>query len=357
MSLNRVLFAGGGTGGHVYMAVAVAQALKERSSGIDLLFAGTEQGLEARILPPLGFNLRTIEIGGLKNVGLRRLVTTGLQLIPSIVQSLRIVREFRPSLVVGVGGYSSGPLVLATRMLRIPALLLEPNVLPGFTNRLLRRWCQGAAVAYEETARWFGKKARITGIPIREQFFSVPDLAPHEGPLEVLVFGGSQGSRPINELVVAAAHNLSADRFSLVHQTGPRDFERISREYSSLRFPVEVVPYIDDMPLRFEAADLIISRSGASTIAEITAAGRPSILIPFPHAADDHQKKNAEALESRGAAILFEQVGSDPSQLAAKLVELDSQRERLAEMGKKSRSLAKPNAVARIIQLMEETVC
>jgi UDP-N-acetylglucosamine--N-acetylmuramyl-(pentapeptide) pyrophosphoryl-undecaprenol N-acetylglucosamine transferase len=350
------MFAGGGTGGHVYMSVAVAQELKNRSEDFEVLFAGTAEGLESRILPPLGYRLETIRIGGMKRVGFRRLIQTLAQLPTSLLASLRIVRSFRPNIVVGLGGYSSGPPVLAARLLGIPSLLIEPNVYPGFANRLLRPVVRGAAVAFDETARWFGGKAEVTGVPVRREFFRVREHDFSRHPLTALVFGGSRGSRPINRIVVEALPHLPRGDIRLIHQTGPEEHPAVEAAYRAAGWDAEVVPYITDMPSSFDRADLLICRAGASTIAEITASGRPALLIPFPHAADDHQRRNARTLEAHGAALLLDQEKTTGAVLARSAVDLALDRPRLARMAVKSAELGKPAAADRIIDLMEDLV-
>ncbi len=336
------------------MAIAIAQQLKMRQPGIDTLFAGTEEGLESRIVPSLGFKLETIKIGGLKKVGALRKLRTLFQLPLSFSSSLRIIRRFSPQVVVGVGGYSSGPVVLAACLLRIPTLIIEPNVYPGFANRVLSRFAGRAAVAFEETAGWFGRKAHVTGVPVRSAFFEVPAEGTPGTPPTLLVYGGSRGSHPINKLIVAALPFLSPEQVSIIHQTGPEDYEDVSTRYQDIGFPAEVLPYIDNMPKYFAKADLLLCRAGASTVAEITAAGKPAILIPFPHATDDHQRKNAEALAVRGAAVLVHQESTDGPQLATAIQELATEPERLISMSTESRKLAKPGATNTIVDLMEE---
>lgn len=333
------------------MAVALAEELAQR--GTDVLFAGTREGLESRILPPLGFRLETIRVGGLKNVGTVRFLKTTLQLPGSLLQSFSILRRYRPSLIVGVGGYSSGPLIAAGRMLRIPSLILEPNVLAGFTNRLLRPIVTAAAVAFEETAAWFGPKARVTGIPVRRGFFEIPPGNFDHVPLRLLVFGGSRGSRPINRLVCEALAELPEDRVHIVHQTGPGEYDEVARAYAG-RGQARVVPYIEKMAKEFKDSDLIVSRAGALTVAEIAAAGRPAILIPFPHAADDHQRRNAEAMESRGAALLMVQAECSGALLARTILSLEEDRNRLAAMAAAARRHGKPDATISILSLMEK---
>lgn len=351
---SRVLFAGGGTGGHVYMAIAVARELKRRDPSVEILFAGTAEGLESRIVPEQGYLLRTIRIGGLKNVGVKRLVTTILQMPGALLASLRIVREFSPSTVVGVGGFSSGPLVAAARLTGVPALLIEPNAHPGFANRLLARFCQAAAVAFDESAAWFGRKAHVTGVPIRQEFFSVETIPSPDSRLRVLIFGGSRGSHPINMAVLESLPYLAEAPLSLVHQTGPADFAAVKEAYRKHAVDAEICDYIHNMPQAFSKADVVLSRAGASTIGEITAAGKPAILIPFPQAADDHQTKNAEALARRNAAILLHQKDVTGQGLADRILDLQQNPQRLAEMSGASRTLAHPGATQKIVSLLEE---
>jgi UDP-N-acetylglucosamine--N-acetylmuramyl-(pentapeptide) pyrophosphoryl-undecaprenol N-acetylglucosamine transferase len=352
--IARILFAGGGTGGHLYMAIAVAQTLRDANPASQFLFVGTPEGLEARIVPQQGYALETIQIGGIKNVGIRRLAQTAVQLPMSLLQSLRIVSGFRPDAVLGVGGYASGPVVLAAFLRRIPTVIIEPNVEPGLANRLLRPLVDRIAVAFEETAARLGAKALITGVPIREEFFTIRDHEFNRDPLTVLVFGGSRGSRPINQLVSSALPLLKRESIHLIHQTGPADYEGVRDNYRKADLQAEVLPYIDDMPGCFARADLIVSRSGASTVAEITAAGRPALLIPFPHAADDHQTKNARALETRGAAIVMVQKTASGEALAAQLSELAHDRGRLSRMADASRDANRPGATRAVIRLLEE---
>ena len=353
---KRVLFAGGGTGGHVFMAVAIARSLRDRDPDVAIRFVGTPGGLENRILPSLGIDLDTLEIGKLKRVGLMKVVSTVLQLPGSLWKARRILRSFSPSVVVGLGGYSSGPVVLVAAWTGVPSLLIEPNSHPGLTNRLLARWVDRAAVAFQESGRWFGSKARLTGIPVRKEFYEIEEVRVSPGPLRVLVFGGSQGSQAINTLVCEALPFLSPESVRLTHQTGPADYSRVKQCYDSQSFPGEIVPFINTMPGYFKHADLIVSRAGASTVAEIAAAGRPSILIPFPYATDDHQRKNALALKSQNAALVLEQDTVSGEELAEMLSSLAAERELLCGMSGASRELSRPDSVDRINQVIDELV-
>ena len=352
--LNRVIFAGGGTGGHNYMAVALAEELKKHNPDAQILFVGTRTGLESNVLPTKEISLENICIGGLKNVGILKTLRTLLQLPGSLLQSRKIVKRFSPSLVVGLGGYSSGPVVLASKCLGFPALLIEPNIQPGFTNRLLLHWADGAAVAYQETFAKFGSKCRVTGIPIRPAFHKINSKISRKGPLRILIFGGSRGSRAINNLVCEALPFLSSDCVSIVHQTGPYDYSKVKENFRQTNIEVEPIKFIQDMPKRFSDTDLIIARSGALTLAEITASGRASILIPFPQATDNHQIKNAKTLSDRRAALVLIEENTNGRKLAHLIMELEKNRERLISMARSAKVLAQPESVHKIIKFMQE---
>jgi UDP-N-acetylglucosamine--N-acetylmuramyl-(pentapeptide) pyrophosphoryl-undecaprenol N-acetylglucosamine transferase len=352
----RILFAGGGTGGHIYMALAIADCILSSTPSTKVLFAGATEGLESQIVPRSGYQLETIDIGGLKSVGIKKTLMTFFQLLPGMFKASRIVRDFNPSIIVGVGGYASGLFMLAGRLKQIPLLLIEPNAYPGMTNRIVARWVDKAVVAYEETARWFGEKATLSGIPVRKEFFDIAPVTDAQGPLRLLVFGGSRGSVPINTLVCEALPHLDQESVKIVHQTGLADYDRVNGLYAEQNFPAEIMEYIEDMPFYFAWADLIISRSGASTIAEITASGRPALLIPLPHATDDHQRKNAEALSARGAARLLDQYRSSGQTLADEIQKLGKDRRLLVGMAASSRSLSKPTSTLEIAKIVERVV-
>ncbi|MFB3902469.1 MAG: undecaprenyldiphospho-muramoylpentapeptide beta-N-acetylglucosaminyltransferase [Acidobacteriota bacterium] len=352
--LRRVLFAGGGTGGHVFMAVALAQELKRLDPDGEVLFVGTRQGLEARLVEPLGFRLETVRIGGLNRVGVTRALATLFRLPFTVLHGARIVRRFAPSVIVGVGGYSSGPVVLGGKLAGFPSVVIEPNAYPGLANRLLARWVDAAAIAFEEAAAQFGAKARMTGIPIRREFFSANTRIADNGSLRVLVFGGSQGSRPINTLMCEAIKWLPENRVEIVHQTGKADYERVKSAYDDAGRKAEVVEFIYEMPQMFARTDLIIARAGASTVAELTAAAKASIIIPFPKAADDHQRRNARALERRHAAVVLEQEKTTGKELAETILKLEMDRQELRRMSAASKQLARPDSVEQILQLMSE---
>jgi UDP-N-acetylglucosamine--N-acetylmuramyl-(pentapeptide) pyrophosphoryl-undecaprenol N-acetylglucosamine transferase len=351
-----IVIAGGGTGGHLYPGIAVARELLRRHPDTRIAFAGTAQGIEARVVPREGFTLDMLRSSGLKGKSLRHRLR-GAALVPlGLIDSLRIIAARRPDLVIGVGGYSSGPVVLAAALRGIPTMLLEQNAVPGLTNRLLARVVRAAAVTFESTRRFFGAKAFVSGNPVRPEF-----LAPVEPTGEsaaygdasgvgILVFGGSQGAHAINLAMVEAAPQLAAggQRLRLAHQTGERDLEMVRAAYRRAGLQAEVEPFFYDMGTRLRQADLIVCRAGATTLAEITAAGRPAILIPLPTATDDHQRRNAEALATAGAAELLLQAEASGATLARRMLTLVGDRPARERMAQAARSLARPDA-ARVI--------
>jgi len=346
----RAVLAGGGTGGHVIPALAIAHELRDLYSA-EVVFIGTSRGIENRLVPAAGFELRLVEVGALKKVSLAKRVATMTALPTAIFRSRKILREFRPDVVIGVGGYASGPAMLAAAISRIPTLAFEPNVVPGLANRIMAPIVSSAAVHFEETRRYF-RRCQVTGVPVRRAFFNLPPK-PAESPPTLLVFGGSQGAHAINEAVMNAVAALSerVPGIHLVHQTGERDYNDAQAAYLRSQAQAEVFSFIEDMPGMFGRADLLVCRSGASTVAEVTAAGKPAIFIPFPHAADNHQMRNAEALERAGAAVLIAEKDLTSERLVDAVRELLGDPARLARMSEASRKLSHPDA-ARQIALM-----
>jgi UDP-N-acetylglucosamine--N-acetylmuramyl-(pentapeptide) pyrophosphoryl-undecaprenol N-acetylglucosamine transferase len=365
----RVLIAGGGTGGHVIPALAIARELRD-AHGAEVRFVGTARGLETRLVPEAGFPLELIQVGQLKNVSLATRLRTLFDLPLGVMRCVELLRRFKPDVVVGVGGYASGPAMMAAILLRVPTVAFEPNAVPGLANRLVGRWVSAAAVNFEETRRYFSA-ARVTGIPVRHEFFEIAPLPetervraslayipPDEGPApspRLLVFGGSQGARVFNDVVPRIVRRLLeyVPGLTILHQTGPKQAKSTEEAYrASGADPSRwaVAAYLDDMPKRFADADLILCRSGASTVAELAASGRPAVLVPFPGAADDHQMKNAEAFARVRAAELRVQDADDLMEgfLESDLSGLLLNRERLAEMGRRARGLAHPEAVQEI---------
>ncbi|MFI5090929.1 MAG: undecaprenyldiphospho-muramoylpentapeptide beta-N-acetylglucosaminyltransferase [Terriglobales bacterium] len=346
----RAVLAGGGTGGHVIPALAIAHELRDLYSA-EVMFIGTSRGIENRLVPAAGFGLRLVEVGALKKVSIVRRFRTMTALPAAIFRSRKILSEFRPDVVIGVGGYASGPAMLAAAISRIPTLAFEPNVVPGLANRIMAPIVSSAAVHFEETRRYF-RRCQVTGVPVRRAFFNLPSK-PAGSPPTLLVFGGSQGAHAINAAVMNALAALSEQvpGIQLVHQTGERDYNDAQAAYLRSQAHAEVFPFIEDMPGMFARADLIVCRSGASTVAEVTAAGKPAIFIPFPHAADDHQLRNAEALERAGAAVLIAEKDLSSERLVDVVRELLGDPARLARMSEASRKLSHPDA-ARQIALM-----
>lgn len=352
MKPMRVVIAGGGTGGHLYPGIAVARELLRRCPDARLTFAGTARGIESRVVPREGFELDTLRSAGLKATSPAARIR-GLLLIPlSGLDAWSIVSRRTPDLVIGVGGYSSGPVVLVAAMRRIPTLLLEQNAVPGLTNRLLARAVSAAAVTFESTAVYFGRRAFVAGNPVRAEFLSenpVP-AARAAGPSRILIFGGSQGSHAINVAMVAAAAQLATHPggMAITHQTGERDLALVRDGYRRAGIEARVEPFLFAMDREIKSADLVVCRAGATTIAELTASGRPSVLVPLPTAADDHQRKNAEVLAAAGAAEIIEQKHLNGAVLAGRIVELLGNPARLARMSAAARELARPDA-ARVI--------
>ncbi len=350
---KRVMIAGGGTGGHLYMGIALARELMRRDPASDFLFVGTLRGLESRIVPQEGFRLETIVSAGLKGMGMFDLVRN-LSLIPrSLWQALRLIAAYQPDIVVGVGGYSSGPVVLAAWLRGKPTLVLEPNAYPGLANRLLARIVDRAAVAMPEAGRHFRNKALVTGIPVRPEFSNLPPRSP-EQVFSILIYGGSQGSHALNMIVCAALADIKNLHPGLhwIHQTGQKDFEAVKQAYANAGVDGDVRPFLPRIYEEFARANLILSRAGASTVAEITAAGRAAILVPFPGAADDHQTKNARALEKLGAARMIPEKDWAAGRLAKELEYLMRHPEEIARMEEAARKAARPDATARIADLV-----
>ncbi len=374
--VNTVIIAGGGTGGHLIPGLAVARELVAR--GVRrIVFVGTARGVERTLVPAAGFDLELIEVGGLKQVGWRKTWRTLRALPKAVSQCRRILRATAAPVVLGIGGYASGPMLLAAARAKRRVVLLEINARAGLANRLAARWADAAAVAFPETARQF-RRGVVTGVPVREAFFAAADQAPESPPL-VLVFGGSQGARAINLAMVEAARIWNAKGLGIraIHQTGGGEYNRVLGLYRQAGVEVAaaggdgeaargkgdptvttteitVRPFIDDMAGAMAAAALVVCRSGASTLGELAAAGRAAVLIPFPGAADDHQLRNARTYESAGAAAVLEQKDLSGARLAAEIEGLLAAPERRAAMAAAVRQWARPGAAAAIADLVLE---
>ena len=345
----RAILAGGGTGGHVIPALAIANQLK-KSYDAEVLFMGTARGIENRLVPAAGFPLQLVRVGALKNVSLTTRLKTAFDLPRAVWDAARMLNQFAPDVVIGVGGYASGPAMLAAVVKHIPTLAFEPNVVPGLANRMVARLVSGAAVHFEETAEYF-RHAEVTGVPVRQAFF---EIAPKRGGTPtVLVFGGSQGAHAINDAMMRCLPVLQreAPGIRIIHQTGERDYNDALAAYASFGESAEVFQFIEDMPAAFARADLVVCRSGASTVAEIAAAGKPAVFVPFPRAADDHQRVNAEALERHGAAVVVEESKLEGVWLAETIAALLQDPQRLERMSQAARELAHPNAARDIAKM------
>jgi len=350
---GTVFIAAGGTGGHLFPGVAVADELVARDASTRVVFVGTARGLETRLVPRAGYALELLPILPLNGVGFAR-AAKGLLVLPwALVRAATLLLRTRPRAVLGIGGYAGGPLVLMAALLRVPTVILEPNAKPGFTNRVLRPFVRHAACSYEEARASFGRKGVLTGNPVRGGFARLPAKA-HAAPFNVLVFGGSQGSRVLNRAVVDALPHLPGDdRLRLVHQTGPAMRDEVAAAHESAGRASEVVPFLDDMEARIGAADLVVCRSGATSCAELTVAGKAAVLVPFAQAADDHQRVNAAALSAAGAARMVEEKDLSGASLARAIVETLETPGRLVAYETASRALGRPDAAARVADLVD----
>jgi UDP-N-acetylglucosamine--N-acetylmuramyl-(pentapeptide) pyrophosphoryl-undecaprenol N-acetylglucosamine transferase len=346
----RVILAGGGTGGHVIPALAIARELQSQHAA-ECCFIGTSRGIETRLVPAAGFPLELIQVGALNQVSLATRAKTMFGLPLAVFSSLRIVRKFRPDVMIGVGGYASGPAMLAAALSRVPTVAFEPNVVPGFANRMVAPFVSAAAVHFEETKKYF-RNCSVTGVPVRAEFFAIPQRT-LAAPPTLLVFGGSQGARAINQAMTGAMEELCTriPGIKLLHQTGERDYDTAVAAYEKLGMPVEVSKFMDDMPAMFARADLIVSRAGASTVAESAAAGKASVFVPFPRAADDHQRRNAEAMQHAGASIMLEERDLTSARLAEIVADLLSNPVKLKSMSVAARGMAHPDATHDIAEL------
>jgi UDP-N-acetylglucosamine--N-acetylmuramyl-(pentapeptide) pyrophosphoryl-undecaprenol N-acetylglucosamine transferase len=352
----RVLIAGGGTGGHVIPALAIADELRERY-GAEVRFIGTARGFETRLVPAAGYELELIEVGQLKRVSLATRMRTLLDLPLGVKRCFEILNRFQPNVVVGVGGYASGPGMVAALLKRVPTLAFEPNAAPGLANRLVGKRVSAAAVSFAPACEYF-RNARVTGIPVRKEFFALQPRDARAAP-HLLVFGGSQGARVFNTMMppIVAALFDAVPGLTILHQAGARHAETTLAAYGRsgadpLRWKVHA--FLDDMPRRFASADLVLARSGASTVAELAAAGKPALLVPFPQATDDHQRKNAEVMVADGAARMFIEAQMSEELLLKKLAGLLSEGEELERMGLRAKGLAKPDAAADIAAMVAE---
>jgi UDP-N-acetylglucosamine--N-acetylmuramyl-(pentapeptide) pyrophosphoryl-undecaprenol N-acetylglucosamine transferase len=357
------LIAGGGTGGHLYPGIALARELKRRDPATEVSFVGTESGIEPRVVPREGFELDLIHVAGLKGKNsVERAI--GLGLLPlAAIDAWRVLSKRRPDIVVGVGGYSSGPMVALGALFGYPTMLLEQNALPGITNRLLARVVGAAAVNFETALEFFPRTGFVAGNPVRPEFFPAPNEEANDrfkqprDAARVLIFGGSQGAHAINMAMVEAAPRLAASgvRLAITHQTGERDLDVVRDAYQRAGVQARVEAFIYQIDREMKAADVVVCRAGATTLAELAASGTPAILVPLPTAADDHQSKNAEVFAKAGAAVVIAQRHLNavlPDVIKTVISDVDARR----RMSEAARTLARPDAAARIADRVEQLV-
>ena len=354
MLAKTFLMAGGGTGGHVIPALAVARELVARRHAV--VFFGTKRGIESRLVTSAGFPIEWIEIGGLKRVGLRQTLITLRQLPVGTLQVMRWIDRNRPAAVFSMGGYAAAPTVLAALLRRIPVVAMEPNALPGATNKWLARFAACTLISFPETSIYFPKgKTEVTGLPVRQEFFDLPTRPPGD-EFNVLVTGGSHGSRTLNEASRSSWPFFQRAGFKIHFrlQCGAARQPQLAEEFSKTGLHGEVVGFIDAMPKAFGMADLVVCRSGAGAVAEVAAAGKPSILVPFPFAADDHQLRNAEAMERGGAASLVQDKDMNGEKLFRMVTELAANPGQLLRMSEAARRFARPGAANRAVDILEK---
>jgi UDP-N-acetylglucosamine--N-acetylmuramyl-(pentapeptide) pyrophosphoryl-undecaprenol N-acetylglucosamine transferase len=361
----RLLLAGGGTGGHLFPGVAIAEELRARDPDAAIQFVGTARGIEARVLPELGWNLTLIDVSGLKTVGIFGAIKGLLRLPRALWQARRAIKEFRPTGVIGVGGYASGPVVLMARLAGIATAICEQNSIPGLTNKILGRVVRSVFLSFAESKRFFAaKKIVMSGNPVRRQLMAAlqapapdPQAGPHADreaeasrPPCVLVCGGSLGAVAVNELAAGALIEL-AKRTSLriVHQTGAKGYDATLALYRAADVNAECSAFIKDMASVYRQADLIVSRAGATTVAELAIAGKPAIFIPYPFAADNHQEINAKEMAEAGAALSFRQAELTADKLLAAIASLLGDRDQREQMGQAMKALAKPDAAKVVV--------
>jgi len=351
----KLLIAGGGTGGHVFPALDIAREWMSRGKERDVVLVGTQRGIEMKLVPQAGLPLETLRVAGLKGKGGAILVKNFAMLGPGIADAFRVLRKHKSVAAFGVGGYAAGPMMLATWLSGVPNVIFEPNAEPGFTNRVLARISRRIATGYDISAQAWGKKAVVTGCPVRTEFFST---APRtlQKPFRLLITGGSQGALAINRTVVDAMDRLTArkNELAIVHQTGERDYNAVRTAYARREYPAEVVPFLTNMAERFAWADVIVCRAGAITAAEIAASGRAAIFIPFGHATDSHQLRNAQEMARAGAGRVIPESELTPERLSSEIFSLLDQPGEIERQSRAARSLARPNAARDIVNIIEE---
>jgi len=350
----KLLVAGGGTGGHVFPAIAIAQEWLSRGPERQVVMVGTERGLEMKLVPQAGLPLETLRVAGLKGKGGMTLAKNLAILWLGLKDAFGVLAKHRPIAAFGVGGYAAGPMMLATWLRRVSNVIFEPNAEPGFTNKVLARMSRRIATGYEISARNWGKKAVVTGCPVRSEFFSISQRVPQK-PFRLLITGGSQGALPINRTFVDSMDRLAARKseLAIVHQTGERDYNAVRTAYARREIKAEVVPFLTNMPERFAWADIIVCRAGAITAAEIAAAGRAAVFIPFGAATDSHQLRNAQEMSRAGAGRLIPEPELTADRLTQEVFALLDQPSDIEQLAAAAHRLARPNAARDIVDLIE----
>lgn len=352
----RLLLSGGGTGGHLFPAIAVAEECLKCSDKKDLLFVGTKAGLEAKLIPEQGWPIRYVSSGGIKGRGPFGAIAGLFKAFLGLLQSIRIIADFRPGVILGMGGYASAPAIVAGRLLGISSAIHEQNAMPGLTNRVLGHFVNRVFLTYPESGRFFSTaKTIVTGNPVRKEFFEGSLKAKEKNSkFTIFVFGGSRGAHRINEIVSEAMTGpLNSDKIKLIHQTGQKDLEHVTTQYKEAGIDAEVQPFINDMPGAYIKSDLVICRAGATTIAELMAMGKPSMLIPYPYAADDHQAKNAQALVDAGAAEMILESDLNKGLLAERIKSLMADKKRVSQMGKMAAELSRKDTTRIICEELQ----
>ena len=360
----RIIIAGGGTGGHLFPGIAIAEEFNGRGAENEVLFVGTEKGIEARVLPKLGWPVRFISAEGIKGKGVLSKIRALYKLIPGFFESVKVIKEFRPDAVIGVGGYASAPLLMAARFLKIRTTIHEQNALPGVTNRILGKFVNRVFISFPDSAGFFPeRKVVVSGNPLRREIveglqWPVVSGQWSEGKKPaILVFGGSLGAHRINMAMLEMIRQINEpDKWKIIHQTGEKDYKEIKEGYIEADWEADVRPFIYDMPSAYGEADLVICRAGATTVAELTAAGKPAILIPYPFAADDHQRVNAESLVEAGGGVMILEKDLTGECLASEVERLLDNGDILRSMGEKARKLARLDAAKVVVDGIYELV-
>ena len=356
--VKTLMIAGGGTGGHIYPAIAIAREYVARDAARRVVFVGTERGLEKTIVPKAGFPLEFIDVGGLKGKGGLDLIRNLLRVPKGFAQAWSLIGKHRPSAVLGVGGYSSGPVLVAAKLRGVPTIIHEANAFPGLANRVVAPFVSAVAVAFPDALpRMRRQDGVVTGNPIRKEFFEASNQQPAtSNQRRLLLFGGSQGSRILNDTMTGALLFLARlkDRLEIVHQTGPNEVKKVQDAYRASAFTnARVVPYLDPIVDEIAAADLVVSRAGAMTIGELAAVGRAAILVPFAAATNNHQELNARVVEKAGGAVVITESQLSPERLGLAIAEIVNDPDRAARMGTAAKTLAEPEATKKIVDLIE----